>query len=129
MHGWYKVVGYLNNDKERKLACWLGPAVDYGGGDSVILLPSFSRPIVRSTCWSLTPEERTDKRVEIAELLGSINKKIGDTKTNRGEEEEISNNQLPLVDIFGDWNDAPEAEENLLRSDAANNTPKHLISI
>ena len=111
------------------MACWLGPAEDYGGGDAVFLLPSFARPIVRSTCWSLTPEERTNKRVEIAELLGSINKKIGDKKTNRGEEEEISNNQLPLVDIFGDWNDAPEAEENLLRSDAANNTPKHLISI
>ena len=69
MHGWYEVVGYLDNDNKRKSACWLGPAENYGGGDAVFLLPSSARPIVRSTFWSLTPEERADKREEIAELL------------------------------------------------------------
>ncbi|KAI2511693.1 hypothetical protein MHU86_2759 [Fragilaria crotonensis] len=32
MHGWYEVVAFLDSDNERKLACWLGPAEDYGGG-------------------------------------------------------------------------------------------------
>ena len=60
MHGWYEVVAFLDNDNERKLACWLGPAEDYGGGDAVFLLPKSARPIVRSTVWALTPNERAD---------------------------------------------------------------------
>jgi hypothetical protein len=46
MHGWYEVVAFLDNDNERKLACWLGPAEDYGGGDAVFLLPKSAKPIV-----------------------------------------------------------------------------------
>ncbi len=51
-------------------------------GDAVFLLQSSARPIVRSAFGSLTPDERADKREEIAELLESINEKIGDIKTN-----------------------------------------------
>ena len=65
MHGWYEVVSFLDNDKDRKLACWLGPAEDYGGGDAMFLLPKSAKAIVRSTVWSLTTEERADKREEI----------------------------------------------------------------
>ena len=49
MHEWYEVVSFLDNDNDRKLACWLGPAEDYGGGDAAFLLPKSARPIVRST--------------------------------------------------------------------------------
>ncbi|KAI2502009.1 hypothetical protein MHU86_12412 [Fragilaria crotonensis] len=77
MHGWYEVISYLDNDNERKLACWLGPAEDYGGGDAAFLLPKSAKPIVRSTFWALTPDERADRREEIAELLESIEEKIG----------------------------------------------------
>ena len=127
MHGWYEVVGYLDNDNERKLACWLGPAEDYGGGDAVFLLPPSGRPIVRSTFWSLTNGERADRKEEIEGLLKSIDEKIGDRRTNEEVAEELGDNQLPLVDVFGDWNDAPgteEGEENLLRSDADDYTPE-----
>ena len=55
MHGWYDVVAFLDNNNERKLACCLGPAEDYGSGDAVFLLPKSAKPIVRSTVWSLTP--------------------------------------------------------------------------
>jgi hypothetical protein len=70
MHGWYDVVSYLDNDNGRKLACWLGPVEDYGGGDAMFLLPPKSaKPIVRSTVWSLTSDERADKKEEIEDLL------------------------------------------------------------
>ena len=82
MHGWYEVIAYLDSDNERKLACWLGPAEDYGGGDAVFLLPKSAKPIVRSTVWSLTPEERADKKEEIEALLKSIDDKIGNDRTN-----------------------------------------------
>ncbi|KAI2504205.1 Reverse transcriptase (RNA-dependent DNA polymerase) [Fragilaria crotonensis] len=75
MHGWYDVVAFLDNDNERKLACWLGPAEDYGGGDAVFLLPKSARPIVRSTVWALTPTERADRKDEIEDLLKSIDGK------------------------------------------------------
>jgi hypothetical protein len=48
MHGWYEIFS-LDNDNERKFACWLGPAEDYGGGDAVFLLPKSAKPIVQST--------------------------------------------------------------------------------
>jgi hypothetical protein len=31
MHEWFKILGFHDDDKENKLACWLGPAEDYGG--------------------------------------------------------------------------------------------------
>jgi hypothetical protein len=72
MHGWYKLIAYDDNKNERKLACWLGPAEDYGGEDAAFLLPKSSRPIVRSTFWALTLEERADWKDEVEELLKSI---------------------------------------------------------
>ena len=124
MHGWYEVVSNLDNDNERKLGCWLGPAEDYGGGDAVFLLPKSARPIVRSTFWALTPEERTDRKEEIEELLKSINEKIGDKKTNEEVADELGPDQFPLVDVFGDWNDASGGDDDLRRSDADEYTPE-----
>ena len=44
MHEWYEVVAFLDSDQETKLACWLGPAEDYGGGDAAFLLPKIWAP-------------------------------------------------------------------------------------
>ncbi|KAI2502124.1 Reverse transcriptase (RNA-dependent DNA polymerase) [Fragilaria crotonensis] len=101
MHGWYEVISYLDNDNERKLACWLGPAEDYGGGDAAFL-----------------------SKEEIAELLESIEEKIGDKRTNEEVAEELGENQFPLVDIFGDLNDATEDGGEFRRSDADDYTPE-----
>ena len=104
--------------------CWLGPAEDYGGGDAAFLLPKSAKPIVRSTFWALTPEERAERKDEIAELLESIEEKIGDKRTNEEVTEELGENQFPLVDIFGDLNDATEDGDELRRSDADDYTPE-----
>jgi hypothetical protein len=96
MHGWYEVVTFLDNDNERKLACWLGPAEDYGGGDAVFLLvPKSAHPIVRGTFWALTPDERTDRRDEIEDRFKSIDEKIGDKRSDEEVAEELGDEQLP----------------------------------
>jgi hypothetical protein len=51
-------------------------------------------------------------------LLESIEEKIGDRRTNEQVAEELGENQFPLVDIFGDLNDATEDGGELRRSDA-----------
>ena len=59
--------------------------------------------------------------------MKSIDVKIGDKRTNKEAADELGDNQVPLLDIFGDWNDAPgteEGEENLHRSDADDYTPE-----
>ncbi|KAI2497802.1 Reverse transcriptase (RNA-dependent DNA polymerase) [Fragilaria crotonensis] len=122
MHGWYDVVAFLDNDNERKLACWLGPAEDYGGGDAVFLLPKSAKPLVRSTVWSLTPEEKVDKCGEIEELLNSINSKIGNDRSNEEVFAEIGDNVLPQVDLFQDDVDDDAAPQ--LRADADEYTPE-----
>ena len=124
MHGWYEVVAFLDNDNEHKLACWLGSAEDYGGGDAVFLLPRSAKPIVRSTVWSLTPEERADKREEIDELLKLIDEKIGNNCTNEEVFAEIGDDVLLQVDLFGDMDDANEDDAIQLRSDADEYTPE-----
>ena len=118
MHGWYDVVAFLDNNNERKLACWLGPAEDYGGGDAVFLLPKSAKPIVRSTVWSLTPEEKVDKREEIEEMLKTIDAKIGNDRTNDEVFAELGEDIFPQVEILGDVNDADEGEATQLRADA-----------
>jgi hypothetical protein len=110
MQGWYDIVSYLDNNNERKLACWLGPAEDYGGGDAVFLLPKSAKPIVRSTVWSLTPDKRVDMEEEIEFLLQSIQEKIGNDRTNEEVFAELGNNTLPQVDLFGDVDDATDAK-------------------
>ena len=124
MHGWYDVVSYLDSDNERKLACWLGPAEDYGGGDAVFLLPKTAKPIVRSTVWSLTPDERIDKKEEIEDLLQSIHEKIGDDRTNDEVFAELGNDTLPQVDLFGDVDDATQGDFEGNRADAEEYTPE-----
>jgi hypothetical protein len=111
MHGWYEVVAFLDNDNERKLACWLSLVEDYGGGDTVFLLPKSAKPIVRSTVWSLALEKRADKSDEIEELLRSIDDKLGYDRTSEDVfAEELGHDVLPQVDLFGDANDANEGE-------------------
>ncbi len=127
VHQWYEVVSYLDNDNERKLACWLGPAEDYGGGDAAFLLPKSARPIVRSTFWALTPEERADQKDKIEELLKSMDEKIGDKRSNEKVAGEFGEGHVLMVDIFGEVNDATESKErgnNLHRSDADEYTPE-----
>ena len=125
MHGWYEVVSFLNHDNKRKLACWLGLAEDYGGGDAASLLPKSAKPIVRSTFRSLSRKERADWKDEIEELLRSIEDiedKIGDKRSNEEVAGELGDGQLPLIEAFGDWNDASDdGVDNighLCRSDA-----------
>ncbi|KAI2504178.1 hypothetical protein MHU86_10292 [Fragilaria crotonensis] len=129
MHGWYEVVSYLESDNERKLACWLGPAEDYGGGDTVFLLPKTAKPIVRSTVWSLTPDERVDKKEEIEHLLQSIQEKIGDDRTNDEVYAELGNDILPHVDLFGDVDDATQGDFEGNRADAQDYTPGNVRHI
>jgi hypothetical protein len=124
MHGWYEVLAFLDNDNERKLACWLGPVEDYGGGDAVFQLPKSAKPIVRSTVWSLTLEERADKRDEIEELLRSIDDKIRNDRTNEEVFAELGHDVLPHVDLFGDANDANEGESTKFRANADEYTPE-----
>ena len=124
MHGWYDVVAFLDNNNERKLACWLGPAEDFGGGDAVFLLPKSAKPIVRSTVWSLTPEEKVDKREEIEEMLKTIDAKIGNDRTNDEVFAELGEDIFPQVEILGDVNDADEGEATQLRADADEYTPE-----
>ncbi len=117
----------MDNDNERKLACCLGPAEDCGGGDAAFLLPKSARPIVRSTFWASTPNERADRKDEIEDLLKSIDEKIGDNKMNKEVIEALGNDQCPQINIFGEWNDAEieETEENTFtRSDADEYTPE-----
>jgi hypothetical protein len=123
-HGWYDVVAFLDNDNERKLACWLGPAEDYGGGDAVFLLPKSAKPIVRSTVWSLTPEEKANKREEIEGMLKTIDAKIGNDRTNDEVFAELGEDIFPHVEILGDVNDADEGEATQLRADADDYTPE-----
>ncbi len=126
MHGWYEVIAFLDNDNERKLACWLGPAEDYGGGDAAFLLPKSARPIVRSTFWALTPTDRADQKDEIDDLLRSIDEKIGNDRTNEQVAGELGNKLLPLVDVFEDLYGAEvESLDNTLRRpDADEYTPE-----
>ncbi|KAI2506427.1 Reverse transcriptase (RNA-dependent DNA polymerase) [Fragilaria crotonensis] len=99
-------------------------AEDYGGGDAVFLLPKSAKPIVRSTVWSLTPEEKADMREDIEELLKSIDEKIGNDRTNDEVFAELGNDVLPQVEILGDVNDADEHEAAKLRADADEYTPE-----
>jgi hypothetical protein len=72
----------------------------------------------------LTPEERADRKEEIEELLNSIEGRIGDKRSNAEVANELGPNQFPLIDIFGDWDDAPDEEDDLRRSDADVYTPE-----
>jgi hypothetical protein len=110
MHGWYEVVSFLDHDNERKFACWLGPAEDYGGGDAAFFIPKSATPIVRSTFWSLSLEERADRRDEIEEFLRSIEDKIGDKRSNEEVIEELGDGQLPLIETIGNGMTCPTTE-------------------
>jgi hypothetical protein len=129
MHEWFEIVGYLDNNKETQLACWLGPAEDYGGGDSAFLLPKSGRPIVRSTFWALTPNERVDKKEEMDALIESINNKIGDKRTDQDVIDELGDGHFARIDIFGDLGDDLNYEDDpvdkeLRRSEADDYTPE-----
>jgi hypothetical protein len=84
-HGWYDaIVWYRNSDKQNKLGRWLGIATWHGGGDAYWILPLSCLPIVRSTVWSMTPEEEQKPEVQerIITLPTSIQAQIGDLLNN-----------------------------------------------
>ena len=63
-HELVELVGYLEDNQETKLACWLGLAEEYGGGDFAFLLPSKSgRPIVQSAVLECKQRQGVDERV------------------------------------------------------------------
>ena len=128
MHQWYEVVAFLDSDQDTKLACWLGPAEDYGGGDAAFLLPRSGRPIVRSTFWALTPNEMIDKQLEIQALHDSINKKIGNDRTDRDLANEIGDEHFPMADLFVDPDDIEdtldELHDDLRQSEADDYSPE-----
>ena len=128
MHEWYEVIAFLDSDQETKLACWLGPAEDYGGGDAAFLLPKSGRPIVRSTFWSLTPNEVIDKQTDIRELHESINAKIGNDKSDRDVAQEIGDDHFALHDLFmesdDDYAHADAALNDLRRPEADDYSPE-----
>jgi hypothetical protein len=127
MHEWYEVVAFLDSDQETKLACWLGPAEDYGGGDAAFLLPKSGRPIVRSTFWSLTPNEVIDKRTAIRELHESIQTKIGNDRSDRDVAQEIGDNHFAVNDLFiddDDYDDPDVVNADLRRPEADDYSPE-----
>ena len=82
---------------------------------------------MRSTFWALTPDEQTDRREEIEDLLKSIDNKIGDRRSDEEVAEVQGDDQLPRLELFGDWNDTNEDDEDgndLRRSDADEYTPE-----
>ena len=64
-------------------------------------MPKSARPIVRSTFWALTPDEQTDRREEIEDLLKSIDNKIGDRRSDEEVAEVQGDDQLPRLELFG----------------------------
>ncbi len=69
------------------------------------MLPKSGRPIVRSTFWALTPNEKIDKKIEIDSLLNSINTRIGDKKSDRDINDEIGDEHFIRADLFDNQDD------------------------
>ena len=80
------------------------------GGNAAFLLPRSGKAIV-SAFWAFTPDERDDQKEEINELLGSFEVKIGDKRTDTEVANELGIGHYPMVDLLGDWDDAPGTEE------------------
>ena len=85
----------------------------------MFLLPKSAKPIVRSTVWSLTPEEKAEKREEIKLLLMLIDEKIGNDRTNDEVFAELGDDALPQVETLGDGYEATQ-----LQTDADEYTPE-----
>ena len=85
----------------------------------MFLLPKSAKPIVRSTVWSLTPEEKAEKREEIELLLMLIDEKIGNDRTNDEVFAELGDDALPQVETLGDGYEATQ-----LQTDADEYTPE-----
>ena len=66
------------------------------------MLPKSGRPIVRSTFWALTPNEKVDKKIEIDSLLNSIHTRIGDKKSDREVNDEIGDGHFFRADLFNE---------------------------
>jgi hypothetical protein len=60
-----------------------------------------ARPIVRSTLWSLTPNDQADRRDEIRELQDSINEKICDNRSNMEVVKALGDHLFLMLDIIG----------------------------
>ena len=125
-HAWYEVIEFRDADGANKLACWLGPAENHGGGGVAWLLKANGKIVARSTFWALTATDRVDREEDIKKLLTSIDEKIGDGRTD--EEVRAAVGDL-FPDIQGmmddDWDgDLPPAEPELRRDEADEYTPE-----
>ena len=101
---WYEWVYCLDpTDGETKLARWLGPAPEYGAGDCYWLLPISANPIVRSTVWSVPPDDfNTDvRKAEMKKFDEVIASKIGDDFGD-GSETHVSDLLPDYGDLFAD---------------------------
>jgi len=110
VYDWYEDVYYLDHDGETKIAKWIGVAEGVGSGNCSWLLSKSSKPIARSTVWSIPEEDRVKPTVieEISTLTKAINEKIGDKLSNEQMEDGMGG-QFPLdFDIF-----EHEADEDL----------------
>ena len=129
MHAWYDVVFFRDNDGETKLACWLGPAEDTGGGDVAWLLPAPAKPLARSTYWALTENERVDRSDDIKSLLRSIEAKIGDDVSEE-HVDPTAGTTLPDPDAFdlfvGDDGETITIDDKLKAPEADDYTPEAL---
>lgn len=128
-HEWYEQVWYRDVDGDDKVGYWLGPALKHGGGDSYWILPMSCKPMIRSTVWSITVEERQSLPVQamLKQLYDSVESKIGDHRTDNLAVEGELDMILPEPDeqLF---DDDPTEEEELdkkqRRSEADEYTPE-----
>ena len=102
-HAWYEEVWYCNVNKVDKLSLWLGAASCHGAGDAFWILLKSCKPIVRSTDWSVTVEEKQTLEVQSLpeELHASVKSKIGDNRTDDDEvNQELQKHSLNLIKMY-----------------------------
>ncbi len=89
----------MDNDGEKKLCRWLGPAEGIGSGNCHWILPIFCRPIARSTVFLIGDEiERAQHTIEAKQHFDEQKQdKIGDSK-RQSEVEEDFDGLFPLID-------------------------------
>ena len=100
---WYDFVYYLDSEnKETKLARWLGPAPDHGAGDCYWLLPVSGKPIVRSTVWRIPDDDlNTDvRKTEMKDFDKIIVGTIRDARKREGSEDDMNDTFPEHGDLF-----------------------------
>ena len=110
---WYQWVYYLDHDGEQKLARWLVPAEDTGGGDCYWLLPISCWPIVRSTVWPV-PDDELKNPMKIQEMTAfneEVTRSIGDDGDLGDAAADFAPELPPYGDLFDEPDDTPEPME------------------